>query len=657
MLIQILPEIGLYAMILALAMALVQAIVPLAGSVTRRALWMSYAGPMAWGQALFLLVAFVCLALGFLFNDFSVAYIANNANSNLPWYYRLSAVWGGHEGSVLLWSMMMAFWGLAVSLFSRNLPRDMLARVLSVLGMINAGFLLFILVTSSPFERILPVPPLDGADLNPLLQDPGLIVHPPMLYMGYVGFSVAFAFALAALMGGRLDAAWTRWARPWTNLAWAFLSVGIALGSWWAYYELGWGGWWFWDPVENASLMPWLAGTALMHSLAVTEKRGGFKSWTVLLAIVTFSLSLLGTFLVRSGVLTSVHAFANDPSRGTFILILLGLTVGGSLALYALRAPRVKSPLGFGWLSRDAMLLFNNILLLVMTVTVLLGTLYPLILDSLDLGRISVGPPYFNALIVPLTVALGLFMGAGPVARWKQMNARELIRRLWLSAIVSLVFALSIPWLYDGAWSLPVSLGLLVAAWIVIPLAREPLTLIRRFGLRGPGKLSRSHYGMVLGHIGMAVTIVGVTMVSNYDHADNVRMSPGRSVEVGGYSFTMTQLNETRGPNYVSDRATIRVTQGDRLVTLLHPEKRFFTTRRQAMTETALDNGLTRDLYVAMGEALDDGESWAMRIQVKPFVRWLWLGALLMAAGGILAVCDKRYRHRSRTRQTMEART
>lgn len=657
MLIEILPEIGLYAMMLALAMALVQAVVPLAGSMTRRPLWMSYAAPMAWGQALFLLVAFICLALGFLFNDFSVLYIANNANSQLPWYYRLSAVWGGHEGSVLLWSMMMAFWGLAVSLFSRNLPRDMLARVLAVLGMVNAGFLLFILVTSSPFKRILPVSPAEGADLNPLLQDPGLIVHPPMLYMGYVGFSVAFAFALATLMGGRLDAAWTRWARPWTNLAWAFLSVGIALGSWWAYYELGWGGWWFWDPVENASLMPWLAGTALMHSLAVTEKRGGFKSWTVLLAIVTFSLSLLGTFLVRSGVLTSVHAFANDPSRGTFILILLGLTVGASLTLYAFRAPRVKSPLGFGWISRDAMLLFNNILLLVMMVTVLLGTLYPLILDSLDLGKISVGPPYFNTLIVPLTVALGLFMGAGPVTRWKQMAPRELVKRLWLSAAVSLVVALAIPGLYDGAWSLPVTLGLLVAAWIVVPLVREPLVLIRRSGLRGPGKLSRSHYGMVLGHIGMAVTIVGVTMVSNYDHADNVRMSPGRSVEVGGYRFTMTRLNEVRGPNYRGDRATVRVTQGDRLIAMLHPEKRFFDTRRQAMTETALDHGLTRDLYVAMGEPLDDGESWAMRIQVKPFVRWLWLGALLMAAGGILAVCDRRYRHRSRTRQMMEART
>ncbi|MFC0338143.1 cytochrome c-type biogenesis protein CcmF [Kushneria avicenniae] len=663
MLIQTLPEIGLYAMMLALAMALVQAVVPLAGSLTRRPLWMSYAVPMAWGQALFLLIAFVCLALGFLFKDFSVAYIADNANSRLPWYYRLSAVWGGHEGSVLLWSMLLAFWGLAVSIFSRHLPRDMLARVLAVLGMINAGFLLFILATSSPFERLLPVPPADGADLNPLLQDPGLIIHPPMLYMGYVGFSVAFAFALAALMGGRLDAAWTRWARPWTNLAWAFLSVGIALGSWWAYYELGWGGWWFWDPVENASLMPWLAGTALMHSLAVTEKRGGFKSWTILLAIVTFSLSLLGTFLVRSGVLTSVHAFANDPSRGTFILILLGLTVGASLTLYAFRAPRVKSPLGFGWRSRDAMLLLNNILLLVMMVTVLLGTLYPLILDSLDLGRISVGPPYFNALIVPLTVALGLFMGVGPVTRWKQMATRELIKRLWLSAIVSLAIALAMPWLYDGAWSLPVSLGLLIAAWIVVPLAREPLTLMRRFGLRGPARLSRSHYGMVLGHIGMAVTIVGVTMVSNYDHADNVRMSLGHTVEVGGYRFTMTQLNETRGPNYVSDRATIRVTQGDRLVTLLHPEKRFFDVRRQAMTETALDHGMTRDLYVAMGEPLEDGESWAMRIQVKPFVRWLWLGALLMAAGGVLAVCDKRYRHRSRirhrnrTRQNLEARS
>nr|WP_297461637.1 heme lyase CcmF/NrfE family subunit [uncultured Halomonas sp.] len=642
---KIIPEIGHYAVILALLMALVQATVPLAGAATRRPLWMAFARPMAAGQFLFLLVAFACLMASFLLDEFSVAYVANNSNSMLPWYYKASAVWGSHEGSVLLWSLMLGGWGFAVSLFSRRLPRDMLARVLSVMGMICVGFLLFILLTSNPFSRLLPDSPADGADLNPLLQDFGLIIHPPMLYMGYVGFSVVFAFAIAALIGGRLDAAWTRWARPWTNIAWAFLTVGIALGSWWAYYELGWGGWWFWDPVENASLLPWLAGTALIHSLAVTEKRGSFKSWTVLLAIVTFSLSLLGTFLVRSGVLTSVHAFANDPARGTFILALLGVAVGGSLLLFALRAPRVSHTVGFGWLSRDALLLINNIMLVIMTVTVLLGTLYPLILDALGLGKISVGPPYFNALFVPLTTLLCIFMGLGPLARWKQMAGRELLRRLLWAGVASLVIAVAAPLLYDGEWNLWVSLGLAIALWVVLALIRDIVDKLRNASSLAAGfkRLSPAYWGMLLGHLGLAVTIVGVTVVSHYNVERTLRMGVGDSIELAGYTFVMRDLSERRGPNYIADTATIEVLRDGERVEIMRPEKRLYLARNIPMTDVALRPGLFSDLYVAMGERLENGD-WALRIQYKPFVRWLWLGALLMASGGILAVADRRYR-------------
>ncbi|MDN3521427.1 heme lyase CcmF/NrfE family subunit [Halomonas ramblicola] len=644
MLTKMIPELGHFALIIALLMALVQGVLPLAGAATRRPLWMAYARPMASGQFLFLLIAYACLTASYLLDDFSVANVANNSNSLLPWYYKASAVWGNHEGSVLLWSLILAAWTFAVGCFSRALPRDMLARVLGVMGLVSVGFLAFVLITSNPFERLLPNIPQDGADLNPLLQDFGLIVHPPMLYMGYVGFSVVFAFAIAALLGGRLDAAWTRWARPWTNIAWAFLTVGIALGSWWAYYELGWGGWWFWDPVENASLLPWLAGTALIHSLAVTEKRGAFKSWTVLLAITTFSLSLLGTFLVRSGVLTSVHAFANDPSRGLFILMLLGITVGLSLLIFALRAPRVGHQVGFGWLSRDALLLVNNIVLVIMTVTVLLGTVYPLLLDAMDLGKISVGPPYFNALFVPLTVLLCLFMGLGPLARWKQSGGRELLRRCWVAGLAALVIGAAAPLLYRGEWNLRVSLGLVVALWIVLPMARD-LWDKSRGRLDGLKKRSLAYWGMTLGHLGMAVTIVGVTVVSNYAVERNVRMGVGDSAEVAGYTFTMTELTSRRGPNYLADGAVVEVRRGDsRRSFAMQPEKRVYIARGMPMTQVALRPGLFRDLYVAMGEELDGGASWAMRIQYKPFVRWLWLGALLMAAGGVLAVVDRRYR-------------
>ncbi|WP_170840175.1 heme lyase CcmF/NrfE family subunit [Halomonas daqiaonensis] len=640
------PEIGHYALIIALLMALVQGVMPLAGAATRRPLWMAYARPMATGQFLFLAIAYACLTASYLLDDFSVANVANNSNTMLPWYYKASAVWGNHEGSVLLWSLILAAWSFAVSRFSRDLPRDMLARVMGVMGLVSVGFLAFVLITSNPFERLLPNVPQDGADLNPLLQDFGLIVHPPMLYMGYVGFSVVFAFAIAALLGGRLDAAWTRWARPWTNIAWAFLTVGIALGSWWAYYELGWGGWWFWDPVENASLLPWLAGTALIHSLAVTEKRGAFKSWTVLLAISTFSLSLMGTFLVRSGVLTSVHAFANDPSRGLFILVLLGITVGLSLLLFALRAPRVSHQVGFSWLSRDALLLINNILLVIITVTVLLGTVYPLLLDALNLGKISVGPPYFNALFVPLTVVLCLFMGLGPLARWKYTPVRDLLQRSWLAGLAALVIGAVAPLLYRGEWNLKVSLGVVVALWIVLPMARDLWAKSRHSAGRVAGlkRLSLAYWGMILGHLGIAVTIIGVTVVSNYAIERNVRMGVGDSAEVAGYTFTMTELANRRGPNYLADTAEIEVRRGDsqRSFTMT-PEKRLYLARGMPMTQVALSPGLFRDLYVAMGEDLEDG-SWAMRIQHKPFVRWLWLGALLMAAGGVLAVADRRYR-------------
>jgi len=640
------PEIGHLALIIALLMALVQGIMPLAGAATRRPLWMAYARPMATGQFLFLAIAYACLTASYLLDDFSVANVANNSNSLLPWYYKASAVWGNHEGSVLLWSLILAGWGFAVSQFSRELPRDMLARVMGVMGLVSLGFLAFVLITSNPFERLLPNVPQDGADLNPLLQDFGLIVHPPMLYMGYVGFSVVFAFAIAALLGGRLDAAWTRWARPWTNIAWAFLTVGIALGSWWAYYELGWGGWWFWDPVENASLLPWLAGTALIHSLAVTEKRGAFKSWTVLLAISTFSLSLMGTFLVRSGVLTSVHAFANDPSRGFFILVLLGITVGLSLLLFALRAPRVSHQVGFSWLSRDALLLINNILLVIMTVTVLLGTVYPLLLDALNLGKISVGPPYFNALFVPLTVVLCLFMGLGPLSRWKHTPARDLFKRSWTAGLAALVIGAVAPLLYRGEWNLKVSLGVVIALWVVLPMARDLWVKSRHADGRMAGlrRLSLSYWGMILGHLGIAVTIIGVTVVSNYAIERNVRMGVGDSAAVAGYTFTMTELASRRGPNYLADTAEIEVRRGDsqRSFTMT-PEKRLYLARGMPMTQVALRPGLFRDLYVAMGEDLEDG-SWAMRIQHKPFVRWLWLGALLMAAGGVLAVADRRYR-------------
>ncbi|WGL63686.1 heme lyase CcmF/NrfE family subunit [Pseudomonas sp. CW003PS] len=643
------PELGHLAMILALCLCLVQATLPLIGAWRGDHQWMSLAQPAAWGQFAFLLFSFICLTYAFMVDDFSVAYVANNSNTALPWYYKFSAVWGAHEGSLLLWALIMAGWTFAVAIFSRHLPEEMLARVLAVMGMISIGFLLFMIITSNPFERLLPNAPADGRDLNPLLQDFGLILHPPMLYMGYVGFSVAFAFAIAALLGGKLDAAWARWSRPWTTVAWAFLGIGIALGSWWAYYELGWGGWWFWDPVENASFMPWLVGTALIHSLAVTEKRGVFKSWTVLLAIAAFSLSLLGTFLVRSGVLTSVHAFATDPERGVFILAFLLVVVGGSLALFALRAPVVKSRVGFSLWSRETLLLVNNIVLVVSAAMILLGTLYPLVLDALTGAKLSVGPPYFNALFLPLMALLMAVISVGVLVRWKDTPVKWLAGMLAPVLVASVVLAVIATFLHgDFHWA--VLAVCLLAFWVILAGARDILDKTRHKGLlKGLPGLGRSYWGMQIAHLGFAVCAVGVVLTSLGSYERDLRMAPGDSVELGGYRFQFDGAVHHEGPNFTSDKGTVRVFDGERQIKVLHPEKRLYTVQQTTMTEAGIDAGFTRDLFVALGEPLEQG-AWAVRIHIKPFVRWIWLGGLLMALGGFLAAADKRYRIKVRTR-------
>jgi len=643
------PELGHLAMILALCLAVVQATLPLIGAWRGDRQWMGLAQPAAWGQFAFLGFSFACLTYAFMVDDFSVAYVAHNSNSALPWYYKFSAVWGAHEGSLLLWAFILAGWTFAVAIFSRQLPEDMLARVLGVMGLISIGFLLFLIVTSNPFERLLPQVPMDGRDLNPLLQDFGLIVHPPMLYMGYVGFSVAFAFAIAALLGGRLDAAWARWSRPWTLVAWAFLGLGIALGSWWAYYELGWGGWWFWDPVENASFMPWLVGTALIHSLAVTEKRGVFKSWTVLLAIAAFSLSLLGTFLVRSGVLTSVHAFATDPERGVFILVFLLMVVGGSLTLFALRAPVVKSQVGFGLWSRETLLLVNNLLLVVATAMILLGTLYPLLLDALSGAKLSVGPPYFNAMFVPLMAALMLTLGVGIMVRWKDTPVKWLLGMLTPVLITSVVLG-GLASLLFGDFNWAVLAVSLLAAWVVIASVRDLLDKTRHKGLlKGARSLAPSYWGMHLAHLGLAVCAIGVVLTSHQSSERDLRLAPGESLSLGGYEFVFEGAVHHEGPNFTSDKAAIRVFDGDKQIATLHPEKRLYTVQQMPMTEAGIDAGFTRDLYVALGEPLGDG-AWAVRVHIKPFVRWIWLGALMMGLGGALAASDRRYRVKVKTR-------
>lgn len=643
------PELGHLALILALCMAAVQATLPMIGAWRGDRQWMSLAQPAAWGQFAFLAFSFGCLTWAFISDDFSVAYVASNSNSALPWYYKFSAVWGAHEGSLLLWALILGGWTFAVSVFSRQLPEVMLARVLGVMGMISIGFLSFLIITSNPFKRLLPNMPADGNDLNPLLQDFGLIVHPPMLYMGYVGFSVAFAFAIAALLGGRLDAAWARWSRPWTIIAWAFLSVGIVLGSWWAYYELGWGGWWFWDPVENASFMPWLVGTALIHSLAVTEKRGVFKSWTVLLAIAAFSLSLLGTFLVRSGVLTSVHAFAADPERGVFILGFLLAVVGSSLTLFAIRAPVVKSQVGFALWSRETLLLVNNLVLVVTAAMILLGTLYPLVLDALSGAKLSVGPPYFNALFLPLMALLMVVIAVGVLVRWKDTPVKWLVGMLGPVLVGSLVLGVLAAFvLGDFHWAV-LAVGCL-SAWVLLAGVRDLLDKTRHKGLlKGARSLTRSYWGMQLAHAGIAVCALGVVLSSQYSAERDLRLSPGESVELGGYRFVFEGAAHHEGPNFTSDKGTVRVLDGDRQIAVLHPEKRLYTVQQSMMTEAGIDAGFTRDLYVALGESLGDG-AWAVRVHVKPFVRWIWLGGLLMGLGGVLAAFDPRYRVKVKTR-------
>ena len=633
------PEFGHYALILALCVAIIQGVLPLLGAHQGRREWILLARPAAQSVFLLLAIAFFNLGWSFYTNDFSVLYVAEHSNSQMPLIYRLGAVWGGHEGSLLLWVFLLSTWTFLVAQLSKSLDEFMVARVIGVLGLVLTGLLLFVLLTSNPFERLLPAAQ-DGRSLNPLLQDPGLVFHPPMLYMGYVGFSVAFAFAIASLLSGRLDAAWARWSRPWTTAAWVFLTLGIALGSWWAYYELGWGGWWFWDPVENASFIPWLVGTALLHSLAVTEKRGGFKSWTVLLAITAFSLSLLGTFLVRSGVLTSVHAFATDPKRGIFILIFLVLVVGSSLVLYAWRAP--KSTLGgkFSLTSRETFILLGNVFLVVSAASVLLGTLYPLLIDALHLGKISVGPPYFNSVFVPIMVPLLVLMGIGPWTSWKNSDLLAVIKRLWIAALVAVIAAASIPFVM-GEFTWLSSLGFLLAFWVI---ASGVMQIIRQAKI---GNATRSFMGMQCAHFGITVFVIGVTMVGAYQEEKDVRMLAGESVTVGGYQIQLQGVSAVPGPNYKAMQGTFLLSRNRTLEATMYPEKRSYFSSTMPMTEAAINVGLTRDIYVSLGEELDD-KAWAVRVYYKPFVDWIWAGCLLMGLGGVLAMSDKRYRMKLR---------
>jgi len=649
------PEIGHVALILALGMTIVQAVFPVIGAHRGIHSWVALARPVARTQLLFMLISYGCLTYAFLTNDFSVRYVATNSNTSLPTLYLVSGVWGAHEGSLLLWALILSIWTGAVTLFSRSVPEVMLARVVGVMGMVSMGFILFMLLTSNPFDRLLNAP-AEGRDLNPLLQDPGLAIHPPMLYMGYVGFSVAFAFAIAAMLGGRLDAAWARWSRPWTNIAWVFLTLGIMLGSWWAYYELGWGGWWFWDPVENASFMPWLIGTALIHSLAVTEKRGAFKAWTVLLAIFAFSLSLLGTFLVRSGVLTSVHAFATDPGRGIFILLFLGVVIGGSLLLYSWRASQIRSSIKFSLISRETGLLMNNVFLVVACASVLLGTLYPLVLDALGVGKISVGPPYFNSVFIPLTIPLAIFVGVGPLARWKEDSAERLIKKLAVALVVSLVAGFGLTLLLATHFSWGAALGLVLAIWVVLTTL---LWLVERAGGRRSFwqmlvSLPRGGWGMMFGHIGLAVFIVGITLTSIYSTEKDIRLDRGQSYSLGGFDFLFKGAERVRGPNYLAHQAVVEVSRDGAPVAVLHPQKRNYQSG-MPMTEAGIDAGLTRDLFVALGEPLGDQGAWSLRVYHKPFIRWIWLGFIFMAVGGILAATDRRYFQLARKARAMAA--
>lgn len=643
------PEVGSFLLCLALGIALLLSVYPLWGAVRQDARLMGLARPLASGLFLCIAGAFLVLVHAFVVNDFTVGYVAANSYTLLPVYYRIAATWGAHEGSLLLWVLLLSSWTLLVAIFSRGMPQDALARVLAVMGMINLGFLLFIILTSNPFTRTLPDFPIDGRDLNPMLQDIGLIFHPPLLYMGYVGFSVAFAFAIASLMAGRLDTAWARWSRPWTTAAWVFLTIGIVLGSAWAYYELGWGGWWFWDPVENASFMPWLAGTALMHSLAVTEKRGTFKAWTVLLAITAFSLSLLGTFLVRSGVLVSVHSFASDPARGMFILAFLVIVIGSSLLLYAIKGGQVRSRVQNETWSRESFLLGNNVLLIAAMLVVLLGTLLPLVHKQLGLGSISVGEPFFNTMFSWLMAPFALMLGIGPLVRWRRDEPQKLWKRLALALVVTLASAILLPWLLQDRIEAMTVVGLLMSVWILVLTLMElhERATHRHSFFPGLRHLSRSHWGMVLGHIGVGVTVIGIAFSTQYSVERDVRMKAGDSIDIHSYHFVFRDVHNLQGPNYSGGVGIIDVSRNGKPEAVLHAEKRFYTAARTMMTEAAIDGGFTRDLYAALGEELDNG-SWAVRIYYKPFVRWIWFGGVFMAVGGLFCLLDPRYRSRKK---------
>jgi cytochrome c-type biogenesis protein CcmF len=638
----VIPELGHLCLVLALCLAGAQAFFGLAGPLTNRPAWTAVARPAAVGQFVFVATAFGLLTHAFIVNDFSVTYVASHSNSALPLLYRISAVWGAHEGSLLLWVLTLSLWTAAVCGLSRQLPDSVAGKVIGVLGLVSVGFMLFTLGTSNPFDRLIPAA-IDGRDLNPLLQDPGLAIHPPMLYMGYVGFAVAFAFAVAALIEGRLDAQWARWTRPWTTAAWLFLTIGIALGSWWAYYELGWGGWWFWDPVENASFMPWLVGTALMHSLAVTEKRGLFKGWTLLLAVFAFSLSLLGTFLVRSGVLVSVHAFATDPARGVFILALLAFFIGGALTLYAWRAPALAQSGGFSPLSRETFLLLNNMLLVVSAMLVLFGTLYPLFIDALGLGKISVGPPYFNTAFLVPTIPLVFIIGLGMHAAWGKADGKQLRARLWPFAAAALLVTVVLELLVYHDVGIMSSVGLFLAVWLMAVALIEPARyLIKRKTLFG---YPRGMLGMAIAHFGVGMFVLGITGVSSFSIEKDVGMKPGESITIEGYTFTYEGTRNVQGPNYSAVESDVRVTKDGEEVALLKPQKRTYRVQQSPMTEAAIHARLSRDLFVAMGEPLGQG-AWSMRIQYKPMIRLIWLGALVMAFAGIIAASDRRYRVR-----------
>ena len=643
-----LPELGQIALILALLVAALQALLPLAGAHRNKAAWMDVARPAAYAQLWLVMLAFIALTVAFVQQDFSVKYVADNSNSLLPMVYRYTAVWGSHEGSLLLWALVLAIWTGAVALFSRGLPDVVMARVLGVMGVVAVGFLAFLIFTSNPFIRLLPSPG-EGRDLNPLLQDPGMIIHPPLLYVGYVGFVVPFAFAIAALLDGRVDARWLRWTRPWTNIAWGFLTLGIALGSWWAYYELGWGGWWFWDPVENASFMPWLVGAALIHSQAVTEKRGAFRGWTLLLAIAAFSLSLLGTFLVRSGVITSVHAFAADPSRGVFILVFLGIVIGSSLLLYAWRAPQLADDASeksyFAASSRETLLLANNLLLAAACAMVLLGTLYPLIADALDLGKISVGPPYFSLLFIVLMAPLVALVPFGPLTKWQRDKASRLGAMLLPWLLLSIVLAV-VAYFVAPQGKLKAAAGILGAAWVGLGTVRFVWSR-----LRANGRFTPEMLGMTLAHTGIAVFLVGALLVEALNVQRELAVKPGQTVEVGRWGFHFRGVDETQGPNYLSDRGHVQVLRDGRPVTLLHPEKRAYASGGQVMTEAGIRPGVLGDVYVAIGEPLGDG-AWALRVHIKPFVRWIWLGAALMALGGFVTAADRRFRNHRKSEAT-----